>query len=109
MNDSSQGKFYLVIQSVVLKNGFLNVHDLIISKSISVINVFFTLTFLDKFEEEFEKVKAIHEDVRRKLVHAAPYFRSKITQEAGLKYAPELRFYAYNPSGSSRQVLVNKT
>lgn len=107
LNDSSQSKVYLEIQSAVLQNAFLNVHDLIVTKSISVINVFFTLTFINKQEEEFEKIKAVHEDVRRKLVHAAPFFRSKLTQEAGLKYAPELRFFPYNIAGSPRQVLVN--
>ena len=85
----------------------MNIHKLIVSRSMSAITVFFDVAFPDllvspNFEEEKERL----EKIRRKLIHSAPYLRGKLTQVAGLKYAPELRFIPYKLGGSSSQVLV---
>lgn len=91
-----------------MENMMISVHDIIISKSLSVIHVFFTVDYFEIEERPFEQVKKKNEEIRRKLVHSAPYIKGQLTQKAGLKYAPDIRFYVYDPRGSPRQVLVRK-
>jgi ribosome-binding factor A len=88
---------------------FISIHDIILSKSFSVINVFFTLDFIETKQRSFTEMKEKHEYVRRKLVHSSPYLKAQLTEKAGLKYAPDLRFYPYDPAGGPIQVLVLKT
>ena len=73
----------------------------------SVVTVFFDIVFPDLLEKpDYEVEKERIEMIRRRLVHAMPYLRSRLTQEAGLKYAPELRFFPYRLGGTSSQIFV---
>lgn len=91
----------------VLQGGIIVIHDIKVSKSLSVITVFFEVTFLDLIKEpDFNREKVRIEEVKKKLVHAEPFLRGKLTQLAGLKYAPELRFIPYKLGGSQKQAIV---
>ena len=95
------------MSSEILEKGSMNIHSLIVSPSLSVISVFFDVVFNDLIlKPNFELEKERLEKIRRKLVHATPFLRGKLTQMAGLKYAPELRFFPYKFGGSPTQILV---
>ena len=92
-----------------MENMVISVHYIIITKSLSVIHVFFTVDYFEIEDRPFDQIKTKNEEIRRKLVHASPYIKGQLTQKAGLKYAPDIRFYAYDPRGTPRQVLVRQT
>jgi ribosome-binding factor A len=106
LNDRQQSEIYLVISANILQDGYININKVVCSPTMSVVTVLFDVLFLNQLADSFEKDKQKLEEVRRKLVHAAPYFRGKLTQEAGLKYAPELRFIPFKLGGSPLQVIV---
>ena len=43
-----------------------------------------------------EKLRLIEGDIQKRLTKAVPYFRGKLCQILGLRYAPEVRFYKDN-------------
>ena len=89
----------------VPNEGLLNVTKVFLSPSLSVVTVLFDVTFLNQkisIDDQRSKIEA----VRRKIIHSIPYLRGRLTQEAGLKYAPELRFFPYRLGGSTTQIFV---
>jgi ribosome-binding factor A len=43
-----------------------------------------------------DNIRLIDGEIQKRLTKAVPFFRGKLTQNLGLRYAPEIRFYKDN-------------
>jgi ribosome-binding factor A len=50
-----------------------------------------------------KKQQEVEAEIQKKLTKAVPFFRGKMCQSLGLRYAPEIRFYKDNSLSIIRQ------
>mgnify|MGYP000400181872 FL=1 len=93
-----------VLREEILEGGYIQIHKVEVNRSMSLVHAFFEGFFPDLIvQNDEEEINRRNEMIKRKLTHSIPYFRGKLVQEVGLKYAPELRFIYYRLGDTSEQ------